>query len=238
MTAARRRRRSLLAPAVLLALLGGGGYLAYLVATDEGGPAKAVFQNVTLLKPADVKEKPPEPEQPKELPKPVEEARQTIEAPTTASEAAAGPRDDGPPAGNDLGVDAEGGSGSDSFGLVGRKGGRGITTIVGGGEGGGGGKLSLFAKYGWYTRKIQDEVRAEVKRRLDREGGYPKGKLQTVVRVVVDDRGAVVASSIVTSCGLPKMDNAVIKSLEHMRISEPPPEGMPRGMTLRIASQG
>ena len=238
MTAARRRRRSLLAPAVLLALLGGGGYLAYLVATDKGGPAKAVFQNVTLLKPADVKEKPPEPEPPKEMPKPLEEARQTIEAPTTASEAAAGPRDDGPPVGNDLGVDAEGGSGSDSFGLVGRKGGRGITTIVGGGEGGGGGKLSLFAKYGWYTRKIQDEVRAEVKRRLDREGGYPKGKLQTVVRVVVDDKGVVVASSIVTSSGLPKMDAAVIKSLEHMRISEAPPEGMPRGMTLRIASQG
>lgn len=239
MTAARRRRRSLLAPAVLLALLGGGGYLAWLVATDKGGAAKAVFQNVTLLKPADVKEKPPEPEPPKEMPKQLEEARQTIEAPTMASEAAAGPRDDGPPAGNDLGVDAEGGSGSDAFGLVGKKGGRGITTIVGGGGGGGGdGKLSLFGKYGWYTRKIQDEVRAEVKRRLDREGGYPKGKLQTVVRVVVDGKGTVVASSIVTSSGFPKMDDAVIRSLEHLRISEPPPEGMPRGMTLRIASQG
>lgn len=237
MTATRRRRRSLLAPAVLLALLGGGGYLAYLVATDKGGPAKAVFQNVTLLKPADVKEKPPEPEPPKELPKPVEEARQTIEAPTAASEAAAGPRDDGPPAGNDLGVDAEGGSGSDAFGLVGKKGGRGITTI-GGGGGGGDGKLSLFGKYGWYTKKIQDEVRAEVKRRLDKEGGIPKGKLQTVVRVVVDDKGVVVSSGLVTSSGFPKMDDAVIRSLEHLRISEPPPEGMPRGMTLRIASQG
>lgn len=238
MTAARKRRRSLLAPVVLLALLGGGGYLVYLVATDKGGAAKAVFQNVTLLKQADVKEKPPEPEPPKELQKSLEEARQTIEAPTIASEAAAGPRDDGPPAGNDLGVDAEGGSGSDSFGLVGKKGGRAITTITGGGGGSGDGKLSLFSKYGWYTKKIQDEVRAEVKRRLDREGGFPKGKLQTVVRVVVDDKGIIVASSIVTSSGFPKMDDAVIKSIEHMRISEPPPEAMPRGMTLRIASQG
>ncbi|MGB5197296.1 MAG: TonB C-terminal domain-containing protein, partial [Candidatus Deferrimicrobium sp.] len=218
---------------------GGGGYLAWLVATDKGGPAKAVFQSVTLLKPADVKEKPPEPEPPKEMPKMLEEARQTIEAPTMASDAAAGPRDDGPPAGNDLGVDAEGGAGGDSFGLVGRKGGRGITTLgPGGGGGGGGGKLSLFGKYGWYTRKIQDEVRAEVKRRFDREGGFPKGKLQTIVRVVVDDRGVVVSCGIVTSSGMAKMDNAVIRSLEHMRISEPPPEGMPKGMTLRIASQG
>ncbi len=239
MTAVRKRRRSLLAPTVLLALVGGGGYLAYLVATDQGGAAKAVFQNVTLLKPADVKEKPPEPEPPKEMPKPLEEARQTVEAPTMASEAAAGPRDDGPPAGNDLGVDAEGGSGSDSFGLVGKKGGRGITTIIGGGGGGGAGsRLSLFAKFGWFTRKIQEEVRGLVKKHFEENGGFPKGKHQTTVKIVVDEKGVVVDSRLVASSGNPKVDNAVLQSLLRMRLSEPPPEGMPRGMTLRIDSQG
>lgn len=235
-------------PVVIAALfLGAVGLVIHLVLSDRGGlRIREQVHSLSLLKPPPmpekplIREKPPEPERVKQENLEKAKVLETMEQSpiTPMPRQAPGPGDDSSaPPGDQLGVDAEGGSGSDSFGLVGRKGGRGL--IGGGGGGGGGsGKLSLFAKYGWYTKKIQDEVRAEVKRRLDREGGFPKGKLQTVVRVVVDDKGIIVASGIVTSSGLPKMDDAVIKSLEHMRIGEPPPEGMPRGMTLRIASQG
>jgi len=212
--------------------------VVHMVLSDSGDRRKTHIATVTLLKPPpEAKEKPPEPEIRKE---PLKQ-EEIIAAPEQhAFSSAPGP--DSPsdaPGGSDLGVDSEGGSGSDSFGLVGRKGGRALIgsgpPVVGGGAGS---RLSLFAKFGWFTRKIQEEVRGLVKKHFEENGGFPKGKHQTTVKIVVDEKGVVVDSRLVGSSGNPKVDDAVLQSLIRMRLSEPPPEGMPRGMTLRIDSQG
>ncbi|RNC64535.1 MAG: TonB C-terminal domain-containing protein, partial [Desulfuromonadales bacterium] len=107
-----------------------------------------------------------------------------------------------------------------------------------GGGGGGMNKLSLLAKYGWYTKKVQDEVRKKVKSILDESGGFPKGTYQTVVKLTLDVKGVVVDHRIVGSSGNARMDEAVRQSVPLVRISEAPPEGMPRTMTIKISSQG
>jgi TonB family protein len=224
--------------AVALVFLGGIAFVAHLVLSDSGGRRKTHISTVTLLKPPpDAKEKPPEPEIRKETLK----REEIIAAPEQRAFSSA-PGPDSPsdaPGGSDLGVDSEGGSGSDGFGLVGRKGGRALIgsgpPVVGGGAGS---RLSLLAKFGWFTRKIQEEVRGLVKKHFDENGGFPKGKHQTTVKIVVDEKGVVVDSRLVASSGNPKVDDAVLQSLTRMRLSQPPPEGMPRGMTLRIDSQG
>lgn len=216
---------------VIALLLTGVLFLVKVFLSPDSSHKKELFA-VTLIKPPpppEQKEKPPEPEPPKEQPK------ENIIAPDEAQQQQ-DQNDDSPPPGADLGVDAEGGSGGDSFGLVGKKGGRGIT--LGGGGGNGGSRLSLLTKYGWYTSKIQDELKQLMRKRLDQNGGTPKGKYKALVHIVLDPQGAVLNYRIVDSSGNDKIDEAIKLSLPGMRVSQPPPEGMPRSMTLRVSSQG
>lgn len=222
--------------AVVLVIAGGIGFISKVMLTDTGPPRKNKITTVSLVKPPEQKEKLPEPEPPREIPKPQQMDTPTMDQRQDAPQEANDAPDDAPPAGSDLGVDAEGGAGSDGFGLVGRKGGRAIT-LGGGGGGSGMNKLSLLARYGWYTKKVQDEVRKKVKSMLDENGGFPKGKYQTVVKLTLDVKGVVVDHRIVGSSGNSRMDDAVKQSVAVVRI-EAPPEGMPRTMTIRISSQG
>jgi TonB family protein len=207
------------------------GFVIKVVFTDVHPRSKEEIRTVTLLKPPpEMKEKPPEPEVPKEVPKQevIEDIPQEQDSPQNDQ-----PQDD-TPAGSDLGVEGEGGAGGDAFGLVG-KGGKGRDITLGGG---GSNRLSLLTKYGWYTQKIQEEIKKEVRKKLDREGGIPKGKFQAMVKIFLDARGRIVRHQIVGSSGNSKMDEAVEATLGGMRIDEPPPSGMPSGMTIRISSQG
>lgn len=210
-------------------LLLAAGFLIKIFLTDSGPRKKMQISSITLLKPPEQQEKPPEP--PPEMPKP---QQQQMEAPTQQMDAPQNNQpQDNTPAGQDLGVDAEGGAGGDGFGLVGRKGGR---SIIGGGGGGGG--FSLMAKYGWYTKKVQDEIWSRMKKTLDENGGIPKGKHKAVVWVQLDSKGSVLQFKIVNSSGNDKVDAALRQSLPSLRVSSPLPEGMPQGMTIRVSSQG
>lgn len=212
---------------IVLVFLAGIGFVAHLLLSDSGPRKKEKIQIVKLLKPPP-EQKPPEPEAPKEVPKQetVKDIPQPQDTPQNKQ-----PQDNAP-AGKDLGVDAEGGAGSDGFGLVGRKGGRGI--IGGGGVSG----MSLLARYGWYTKKVEKELWSRVKQILDKDGGIPKGKHQATVHLQLNGRGDIVRFRIVGSSGNEAIDKAVKSALPSLKLSEPPPEGMPHGMTLRIASQG
>jgi len=207
--------------------------LLKVMLSDSGSMKKTRISTVTLLKP------PPPPEVKEKLPEPeVVKQEQKVETPIQTPQDA--PQNDQPadntPPGADLGVDAEGSAGSDGFGLVGKKGGRALT--LGGGGGGPVNRLSLMSKYGWYTAKIQDEVKRHMRRKLDAEGGIPKGKLQATIKIVLDPKGSIVKYQIIASSGDSRMDEALKASLAGFRISQPPPEGMPQGMTIRITSQG
>jgi outer membrane biosynthesis protein TonB len=114
--------------------------------------------------------------------------------------------------------------------------GRDIT--LGGGGGGGMNRLALLTKYGWYTSKVQEEIKKQMHKLLDQAGGIPKGRFQATIKIQLDAKGAVVRYQLVASSGNDKMDEALKGSLPGFRISQPPPEGMPSGMTVRIVSQG
>jgi hypothetical protein len=197
---------------------------------DMGPRKKEHIAVVNLMKPPPPPEqKPPEPVPPKEAPK--QEVVQDIPRPQDT------PQNDQPqddtPAGKDLGVDAEGGAGGDAFGLVGKKGGR---SILGGG--GGMSRMSLLARYGWYTKKIEKELWRDVKSILDKEGGIPKGKHDATVHLMLNSKGAVVSFRIVDPSGNDKIDRALKAVLPSLKVSEPLPEGMPGGLTIRVSSQG
>lgn len=212
--------------AVALAILGGGFYLVKVLISD-GVPRKGrQMHMVTLLKPPPpppVREKPPEPK--------VEEKKEIIKTePDTQPQQDDQAKDDAP-AGEQLGVDAEGSAGSDAFGLMAKKGGR---PLIGGSSA----DQSLLRKYAWYTQIIQEEIRKKVREHLDRDGGIPDGNLKTLVRVTLDRRGYITGHTILASSGSHKMDEAVAAALKVMRLSEPPPDGMPTTLKLRITSQG
>ncbi|HUI45122.1 MAG TPA: TonB family protein [Nitrospirota bacterium] len=214
---------------VMIVLTAGGVYIVKTVLSENEPRRKDTTATVTLLKPpppVQVREKPPEI---KEVPK------ENIIDPGVKNETQnqnAGSKDN-TQAGDNLGVDTEGGAGSDSFGLVGKKGGR---SIIAGGSGVG--NLSLLTRFSAYTQIVTTEIRKKVMKRLDEKGGIPTGKLQAVVRIKVDIDGKVTDYQIIGSSGNNRVDDAVIQSLRSLRISEPPPEGMPRTMNIRIISQG
>ena len=224
--------KGMLAIGVICTLLVAGvGMLLKIMLSDSGPMQKTRISTVTLLKP------PPPPEQKDKLPEPEvkKEQPQKIETPVETPQNT--PQNDQPPdntpAGSDLGVDAAGGAGSDGFGLVGRKGGR---SIIGGKDGMN--RIALLTKYGWYTKKVQDEIWGKVKKFLDDNGGIPKGKHKSTVWLQLDSRGTVVQFRIVNPSGNEKIDKAIGKALVGIQVSEPPPEGMPSTMTVRVSSQG
>jgi TonB family protein len=214
--------------AIALVFIGLGVFVVRVLITDDGHKRKRQIQTVTLLKPPPppkVKEKPPEPE----IKKKEEVIEEKVEEPPEETPDQA--ESDEPPPGEDLGLDADGGAGSDGFGLRAKKGARGL---IGGGLGDG----ALLRKYGWYTKMLQDEVRRELQRILDRNGGIPGGKLYTTVRIVLDRQGRILKHKIIGSSGNHAMDNAVQEALRGTSLQEPPPEGMPKAIRLKISSQG
>ncbi len=218
--------RFLIPGAVILVVLLGIGLVVKIILAPTGQGKKEKIQVITLIKPPpdQPKEKLPEPEVPKEVPKQTIAEPQQIDQLQDSNE---------PPAGADLGVEGEGGSGSDGFGLKGGiNGGRSVTV------GGGGNRMSLMAKYGWYNSKIQDEIKVQVRKRLEQDGKVPKGKFEAKVHIVLDRQGKIIKSQLVASSGNDKMDDVIKKTLPGLKISQPPPEGMPSGMTLRLTWQG
>jgi hypothetical protein len=216
------------------------GLIAFAVKvflSDSGSSKKAMYQ-ITLIKPPpEEKVKPPEPEKLKEAPK--ESIPTEAEIPQPQAQNQDQPPDNTPPGGSDLGVEGEGGAGSDGFGLKGGiKGGRSVTIGGKGGPGGGMGRLAMLTKYGWYTNKIQDEIKKQYKKRMEKDGGVPKGKFEITLKILLDPQGVVKKYRIVTSSGNDKLDAALKATLPGLKISQVPPDGMPSLITLRIISQG
>jgi len=233
----KKQEKKWLVPILVLSVFAGlFGGLIRMVLSESGAKPQKQVQVINLIKPPpEVKEKLPEPEVPKEVPK------QTIETP---SEAPApqdnSPADDSPPAGDNLAVDGDGGAGDNAFGLGAKKGGRALTLggTGGGGSGGGMNRLSLLSKYGGYSRLMQADIEKKVKKVLEQEGGRPKGKQQTVIKLTLSPDGSVLKFTIVGSSGIDRLDAAFRSALNGLRLSEPPPDGMPGTMTLRITTSG
>jgi outer membrane biosynthesis protein TonB len=192
------------------------GAVAVMNLAKKEVKVKKVVHEVTLVK------APPPPkkyEKPPELEKKEEVKQEEVNVPQEQQNTP----DDQPPAGNQLGLDAEGSAGGDGFGLVGNKGGRSLISGSGG--------MDLLRKYQWYTSNLQ----AEISRELMKKGKFTSGGREALVKLVLDDRGYILSHVVYGSSGSRQMDNAIEEVLDLMKkVSEPPPEGMPRVMRIKI----
>ncbi len=201
----------------VLVLVGAIALIIHLISGMEEKPAKKErkIQTVTLTKPPPPPppppkvEKPPEPE-PEQLQEKVESEPE--EMPDVADEAPPG----------DLGLDAEGGAGSDSFGLVGRKGGKGLL-------GGGGGN-----PYAWYGNIIKNEILDIISEREElRRKGYT-----AIVKLWVESDGSVKRFELTRGSNDPEIDDLLTRLVgKYKKINEPPPPGMEQPIKLKITSR-
>ena len=189
----------------------GTGVFALMRAFLRGGAPhpQQVVQQIELIQPP-----PPPPNLPPPPPPPPEE-KVHIDTPQKAPQPT-----DRPPPGPQLGLDAKGGAGSNSFGLVGRPGGRDIIS-----EGG-----SAFT---WYAGLLKDQI-------LNQLGAQPMARsasYSVVVTVWVGDDGTIRRVEIAKTSGDPQRDQSIQAALSRMgRLSQPPPADMPEPITLRIVS--
>jgi protein TonB len=213
-----------------------GGFVL-LLSTDREMPHERNPVRVVLVRPPAAAEKPPPPEK-ERTPQPPVPENQTIippQGPMQPWERGNPKGDDKPAAEGPLGVEGEGGAGSDAFGLVGRgKGGREITTLGSGPAGTiGGDRASAMKKYGGYYRLLREEMQKGINKRLEGEKAIPKGRLEILVWLSIEDGGGISEYRVTRSSGSEAMDEAVREYLSHARMQAPPP-GMPRDVSVRF----
>jgi protein TonB len=193
------------------------GVAVYLVQGMFEKPAqtKKQIQQISIVQP------PPPPPPPPEIkpPPPPEVKEEKIEEPEPEPET---PEPEAPPASEDLGVDAEGGAGSDGFGLVGKKGGRGLI--------GGGGNAFIY-----YGQQMQREIADALQRSL---GDAARAKKYAVVaNIWIAPDGALSRAELSGASGDAAVDAALREALAGLRLRLPaPPPGMPQPVKIRIRS--
>ncbi len=169
---------------------------------------KKIAQTVTVIMP------PPPPPEIEKLPEPEMEEEVEINEPQEAIP----DMPDAPPPG-DLGIDAEGGAGGDNFGLIGRRGGRGLL------EGG------LF---GWYGHLLQTQIHDA----MSHLGTIRKSTYSIIMEIWINKEGKITKVRLENSTGEASIDSAIKKALEKdLKISEAPPNDLPQPIRLRITSR-
>lgn len=181
---------------------------------------KKQMQQITMIQPPPPpppppEQKPPEPEpEPEKIPEPEPQPE-----PEPTPEAAA------EPAGEELGVDAEGGAGGDAFGLMGKKGGRSLL-------GGAGGSAIL-----WYGGQVKRSLEDELQRLLP--DTILKLTYNLQLTVWIDESGRISRAELASASGKPEVDQAVRTALSQLQVQLPksPPDSMPQPLKVRVTSK-
>lgn len=204
----------------------GGFFIIRSLISDDGSKRDRQIHMVTLMKP------PPPPEIEEEPPPEPEIEEKILEPePDEANEDTLNDAEELTDPGENLGLDTDGVAGSDPFGLIAKKGGM---ALIGGDMG----NSALLKKYAWYTQMIQERIRENLQRELEKDGGIPDGNLEAVVRIVLDKMGRITSFMIVGSSGSHKMDNAINIALKQIDIETAPPDDMPRSLKIKVSSKG
>lgn len=214
MTRLRTRLLRLLPAAAVLVVVstvGGGAWAVYKWLLDQGPDQRKVVQQVTIIAP------PPPP--PPELEKPPEpEIEEEVELEEDIPEDIPDLADEAPP-GEQLGLDAEGGAGGDAFGLIGKKGGRGLL-----GDN----------PFGWYAGILRDDI-TDV---LADDQRLRSRRYSVTVDLWIARSGGVERVELLGSTGNREIDRRIETSIAAMRrLSEAPPLEMPQPVRLRITSR-
>jgi len=217
-----KRRVPLLVGGILL--FGGVAWLVFGMGGEkkESSSAPSVV-NVALPPPPPPLPPPPPPPPPRERPPEPEMQQETEFVPEESTDPEPAAAEDSAPA---LGTGITGDGPPDGFGL-GTKGGGGRF----GGIGGGGGAGSKFGAYaGKIQRSIADALKAHRKTR--------NASLMLKVRVWADANGRITQVKLSGTSGDAKLDAALRDEvLTGLQLPEPPPDGMPMPIVMRITGQ-
>ena len=190
------------------------------LATPIQGKKKRAVQEISLLKP------PPPPPPPKTPPpQPKVEVQEKIDLPKPDQQP--DKPAEAPPPGPDLAVDAAGGAGGDSFGLVGKKGGSDLIGSSGGGSGSG-------SRFAWYGALIKERIQETV----SREKKLREADFRIMVNVWINASGAVTRAELLDSTGNADLDSALKVALRNLPpLREGAPGDMPQPIKLRITAR-
>ncbi len=190
------------------------GVVTFIQSFLDNKPEKKApkVQKITLFKPP-----PPPPPPPEQEPPPEPEIEEEIEEPEPEPENLPDVSDEAPA--ESLGLDADGGAGTDGFGLAARKGGRG---------------LLAGNPNAWYAGIVKNAVlevlmnRDELRRRA----------YAAYISVWLDVDGTVLRYKLNRSSGNEKIDKVILAVLNDLdRISDAPPVGMKQPVKLKITSR-
>jgi protein TonB len=220
---ARRRKRSPWPARIAL-----GAVLTVLVAVVAWGalsligdkkPAKKQVMNIALVAP------PPPPPPPPEVKPPEPEVQEEVKVPEPEQPPQA---QEAPPAGEQLGLDAEGSGAGDGFGLAAKKGGRDITQL-------GGPTTANRAQFAWFTALVQGQLQSH----LHDNEKLRKADYRIVLRVWFGRDGGLDRYELVGSTGSAELDRDLKLAMDSMpRLQQAPPVDMPQPVKLRVTSRG
>jgi protein TonB len=181
-----------------------------MVAHKSQSEKRQVALAIKIIRPPEPPPEPPPPPPPEkveeQIPQDKPEDKPVEQAPESAQ----------------LGVDADGTAGGDSFGLVGHAGGR---DLVGSGNG----------PFVFYASMVKDLVQ-EALSNVDR---IRRSKYSVNVRVWIGSDGRIERAALVESTGNRELDGAIEKALSQSgKVRESPPLEMPQPITLKLVSRG
>jgi len=184
-------------------------YLRALVASKPASEKRQVPVVVKIIRPPEPPPEPPPPP-PEKVPEPIPqetpEEKPVEQAPESAQ----------------LGLDAEGTAGGDSFGLIGHAGGR---DILGSGTG-------PFVFYAGLVKEVVLDALSSVDR-------IKRSKYSVNVKVWIGADGRVERAALSDSTGNKDLDGAIEQALTHAsHVREAPPLEMPQPITLKLVSRG
>lgn len=208
-----RLTRTLGVLAVVLFTVGAMLLIRFLMQDSEPTQKKFV-QQVTLIQPPPPPPPPPEQEPP---PPPEMEEEVELEEPEAMPDEIPDAISDAP-AGDDLGLDADGSGSGDAFGLIGKKGGRGF--LEGGVE-------------AWYKGIVQQELRDLLYDRIEQLKAL-RYSVRLEIRLYPDGRFTLLDMSGSTGDG--EMDELLRGVLAEGRLREKPPEHLAGLMRVQINS--
>jgi TonB family protein len=183
--------------------------------------SKKVVQQITIIQPPP----PPPPPPPEQKPPEPEVKEEKIPEPEPEKEPEPAPEKAEQPPGEELGVDADGSAGADGFGLVGKKGARGLL----GGTGG--------SKIIWYGGQVKQKLEEELYALLDEVAR--KSSYVLYLNIWVGADGRVTKAELADASDKPEVDAAVRKILPNLQFSvqKTPPENLQQPIKIKVTSR-
>ncbi len=196
--------------AVLVMVLSGGAAALIGMMSGTSAPQQPLVQQISVIMP------PPPPPPPEiQQPKPEEVKIDEPEPEPLADTDQQAP-------GDELGLDADGVAGGDAFGLLAKKGGRGL--------------LGNGNPYAWYAGVLQRDLQSFLS---DDETIRNLGSYAVIVSIRLSPDGYIQESQLLSGSNNPQLDAALKHALSAgVRISREPPEDLPQPIRLRISSRG